>query len=357
MSTPPLPSPPPASAPSAAILEDADLRARNTLALPGRAHRLARIGAPGQLPALAADPALRGLPRFVLGGGSNLVLDGDFAGLILAVEIPGRRLAGEDADAWYVEAGAGENWNDFVYWTLEQGWPGLENLALIPGTVGAAPIQNIGAYGLEVADRLHTLEAFDLERGGTLRFDRAGCRFAYRDSVFKQEGWHLAGRFAITSVTFRLPKAWQAITRYADVAGELAAQDIAQPTARQVADAVVAIRRRKLPDPAQLPNAGSFFHNPVVDAATADRLAAQHPALPRYAQADGSVKLAAGWLIEQAGWKGRDLGPVGMYEKQALVLVNRGGARGSDVRALMRAVQADVFERFGVALTPEPIFL
>ena len=332
---------------------DIDLTPFNTLALPGRAARYARITAVEQL----SDPALAASPRFILGGGSNLVLTGDFDGLVLHMAIPGRRLAGEDNEAWYVEAGAGENWHDFVQWTLAQGWPGLENLSLIPGTVGAAPIQNIGAYGLEVEERFHSLTAYDFATGCLVAFGHDDCRFGYRDSLFKQEGWHLCGRFAITAVTFRLPKRWAANCRYGDVAAELAARNIVSPTPPDVADAISAIRRRKLPDPAAVPNAGSFFHNPVVDAATAGRLAAAYPALPRYPQVDGRVKLAAGWLIEQAGWKGRNLGPVGMYEKQALVLVNRGGATGADVRAAMAAVQRDVAERFGIALSPEPIFL
>jgi len=299
----------------------------------------------------------------VLGGGSNLVLAGDVDGLLLHVRLRGRELAGEDGDAWYVTAAAGENWHDFVQWTLAAGRPGLENLSLIPGTVGAAPIQNIGAYGLEVGERLASVDALDLERGGMRRFDAADCRFGYRDSIFKQEGWHLSGRYLITSVTFRLPKRWTPLTRYAELAAELsvplaaAGGDAAAnaPTPAAVAAAVIAIRQRKLPDPVQLPNAGSFFHNPVVDAAIAARLQAEHPTLPTYAQADGRIKLAAGWLIEQAGWKGRDLGPAGMYERQALVLVNRGGATGADVLALARQVQNDVAARFGVTLQPEPI--
>lgn len=336
---------------------DADLQALNTLALPGRAAFLGTITATAQLAALSAVPALQGKPRFILGGGSNLVLNGDFPGLVLRLAIPGRELAAEDDEAWYIRAGAGENWHDFVRWTLAAGYPGLENLSLIPGTVGAAPIQNIGAYGLEVGERFHHLEAVDLTTGAAVRFDRHQLRFGYRDSLFKQEGWHLDGRYAITHVTFRLEKRWQAVTRYADVAKELTAAGIAAPTALQVSDAIIAIRQRKLPDPAQVPNAGSFFHNPVVDAATAARLAAKYPTLPQYPQHDGRVKLAAGWLIEQAGWKGRNLGPAGMYEKQALVLVNRGGATGADVGAVMTAVQASVREKFGVGLTPEPIFL
>jgi UDP-N-acetylmuramate dehydrogenase len=323
--------------------------------LPGRARHYVRITADDQLAALAGSWGK--CDRFVLGGGSNLVLAGDFDGLVLHVAIPGRTLAGEDAGAWYVRAGAGENWHDFVQWTLAQGWPGLENLSSIPGTVGAAPIQNIGAYGLEVGERFHSMTAFDTLTGECARFDQAACRFGYRDSVFKREGWYLDGRFAITSVTFRLPKRWQPITGYGELAGELATRKIATPDARQIAGAVIALRRRKLPDPALLPNAGSFFHNPVVDVKTAQGLLAAHLDLACYPQADGRVKLAAGWLIERAGWKGRDLGPAGMYEKQALVLVNRGGATGTDVIALMRAVQRDVREKFGVDLAPEPVFL
>jgi len=339
------------------VEREADLRQRNTLALPGNAALYARITDVDQLKALADSYAPGDRRCFVLGGGSNLVLGGDFDGLVLHMAISGRTLAAEDDDTWYVRAGAGENWHDFVQWTLAQGWPGLENLALIPGTVGAAPIQNIGAYGLEAGERFHALTAFDQQTGRSVRFDRAACRFGYRDSVFKQEGWHLDGRFVITDVTFRLPKRWQPLTGYADIARELAAHEITAPTARQIADAVIAVRQHKLPDPAQVPNAGSFFHNPVINADTARQFLAAHPGLPHYPQPDGRMKLAAGWLIDQAGWKGRDLGPVGMYEKQALVLVNHGGATGADVVALMHAVQHDVRKRFGVELTPEPVFL
>jgi len=333
--------------------QNVDLTPFNTLALPGKAALYQKITDPAQLAGIESQNGR----RFILGGGSNLVLTGDFDGLVLHMAIPGKQLLTEDHEAWYVEAGAGENWHDFVQWTLEQGYPGLENLSLIPGTVGAAPIQNIGAYGLEVAERLQKVIAWDFKKRQFVDFDRPTCRFAYRDSLFKQEGWHLNGRLAITSVIFRLPKTWVANARYADVAQELAAQHIDLPAPDDIARAIIAVRRRKLPDPALIPNAGSFFHNPVVDRATADRLTSTYPALPSYPQADGRVKLAAGWLIEQAGWKGKRLGRVGMYEKQALVLVNCGNANGIDVQETMRAVMADVDERVGIKLTPEPIFL
>jgi len=344
----------PAVAPTPAFETDIDLQPLNTFGLPARADRFVSIEHPAQLAALVAQPDWPTTRRLVLGGGSNLVLTGDFRGLVLKVAIAGRRLVGEDDEAWYVEAGAGENWHDFVRWTLAQGWPGLENLSLIPGTVGAAPIQNIGAYGLEVAERLESLTAVSLESAAPRRFGRNDGRFGYRDSIFKRE---LGGRVMITSVTFRLPKRWQPVTRYADLARELGDRGVAAPTPLGISDAVIAIRRRKLPDPAHLGNAGSFFKNPVVDAGTLARLAAEHPALPHYPQADGSFKLAAGWLIDCCGWKGRRLGPVGAYDHQALVLVNHGGATGADVARLADAIRRDVHARFGVQLEREPVFV
>ena len=341
--------------------EDVDLQALNTFGLPGRAARFVPIASAADVSRLLAwivkddtAPAWDAAHRLVLGGGSNLVLQGDIDGWVLKNAIPGRRLVGEDRDAWYVEAGGGEPWHGFVRWTLAQGWPGLENLSLIPGTVGAAPIQNIGAYGLELVERFQWLDAVSLEDGRVRRFSRAECAFGYRDSVFKRAE---AGRWLILRVTFRLPKAWRPVTGYADVAAELAAAGIATPDALAISDAVIAIRRRKLPDPAQVGNAGSFFKNPVVADATLQRLLAAYPAMPHHRQPAGGAKLAAGWLIEQCGWKGRGLGPVGCHAHQALVLVNLGGASGADVRRLAAAIRHDVELRFGVMLEPEPLFI
>jgi UDP-N-acetylmuramate dehydrogenase len=263
----------------------------------------------------------------------------------------------EDDDAWYVEAAAGEPWHDFVAWTLAQGLPGLENLALIPGTVGAAPIQNIGAYGLEMCERFASLRAVELETGAVVELDADACRFGYRDSFFKREG---RDRFVITSVTFRLPKVWQPRAGYADIARELAAgghADAAAPSAQAIFDAVVAVRRAKLPDPLQLGNAGSFFKNPVVEATQFEALKVKEPEVVSYPQPDGRVKLAAGWLIDRCGWKGRAMGAAAVHERQALVLVNRGGASGAEVLALAKAVQRDVLARFGVELEAEPVCL
>ena len=332
---------------------DVDLSALNTFGLGARAARLVRLRSAEQLAAVIAEPAWASAPRLVLGGGSNVVLCGDFSGTVLKVEIRGRRLVREEAAAWIVEAAGGESWHDFVRWTLAQGWPGLENLSLIPGTVGAAPIQNIGAYGLELAERFEGLDALDLRSGARQSFGLQDCAFGYRDSVFKRN----PGRWLVTAVRFRLPRPWQARLAYAELVHEVQAAGVSSPTALDISDAVCAIRRRKLPDPAEIGNVGSFFKNPVVDAAHGARLLAGHPAMPHYPQADGRVKLAAGWLIEQAGWKGRDLGAVGSFERQALVLVNRGGATGADLIRLAQAIMADVEGCFGVRLEPEPVLV
>lgn len=337
-----------------AVFEDTPLNDLNTLRLPARAKHYVEIHSAEQLLKLVRRGDLDGQRVVVLGGGSNVILQGDLDAFVLHIRIPGHSLVSELDDAWIVRAGAGENWHDFVRFTLEHGWPGLENLSLIPGTVGAAPIQNIGAYGVELADRFFALEAVDLRSGQIVSLDKTTCQFAYRDSLFKQQA---AGRFIITSVSFRLPKHWQPISTYADVANELKLRGLSEPTAMEVSDAIISIRSRKLPDPSVLPNAGSFFKNPVVSAERFAELMQRWPKLPNHPQDDGSIKLAAAWLIEQAGWRGRGIGPVGMYEKQALVLVNLGGANGEDVLRLADSVSAAVQEKFGVALEREPVLL
>ena len=331
---------------------DYPLRTHNTFGFDVRAGFACTIRSEADLAAALADPRLAGLPRLVLGGGSNVVLTRDFEGVAMLIRMRGRRIVGETEDAYLVEAAAGENWHEFVAWTLEQGLGGLENLALIPGTVGAAPIQNIGAYGLEMAERFERLRAFDLLEGRAVEMDAEACAFGYRDSVFKRAG---RDRFVILSVTFRLPKRWQARASYADLARELDARGITTPTPGQIFDAVVAIRRAKLPDPVTLGNAGSFFKNPVIDAGEFDALRSREPEIVFYAQRDGRVKLAAGWMIDRCGWKGRTHGGAGVHDRQALVLVNRGGATGAQVLALAHAIRTDVGQRFGVELEVEPV--
>lgn len=333
---------------------DFSLRRHNSFGIEARARAYLRVDSARLLAQLRDDAYWSSQPRLVLGGGSNLLLTGDFDGLVLHMGNAGIQIVGQDADATYVRAAAGENWHDLVRWTLQQGLPGLENLALIPGSVGAAPIQNIGAYGIEQSRCFHRLTAFDFDSGELFTLDRDACAFGYRDSVFKHR-WR--ERAVILDVTYALPKRWQPVTAYADVQQQLAASGIAAPSAQDISDAVVALRRRKLPDPERIGNAGSFFKNPLVPAAQRDALLARHPQLVSYPHADGMVKLAAGWLIEQCGWKGRNLGRAGVYEKQALVLVNRGGASGAEVARLAAAIAADVRERFGVQLEPEPVFI
>ncbi|MBP1627518.1 MAG: murB [Holophagaceae bacterium] len=336
------------------LIPNASLEALNTLRLPGKARRFAEIGSAEQLRRLIEVGELSEGPIVILGGGSNVVISGDLEATVLLIRIPGREFVGEDAEAYYVRAGAGEDWPAFVEWTLEQGWGGLENLAFIPGTVGAAPVQNIGAYGLEAKDRFLSLEALDLDSGRTLSLDRGACRFGYRESLFKGE----EGRgLVVISVTFRLPKAWKPEIGYADLGRELDAMGVAEPTPLQVAQAVTAVRRRKLPDPLEIASAGSFFKNPVLETRTFEALRDRFPQVPSYPQADGRFKVAAGWLIEQCGWKGRSLGPVGMYAQQALVLVNHGGATGAEVLRLAETVRADVLSRFGIELEMEPVVL
>ncbi len=344
----------------------------NTFHIVAKAHTLVRIGSEADAHAVMADPVLRAEPKFVLGGGSNVVITGDVKPVVLKVEIKGLRLVGETAKAFVVEAGAGEMWHDFVAWTLEQGYPGLENMALIPGTVGASPVQNIGAYGVELQDRFDSLDAMDLHTGEVFTLNAAQCAFGYRDSVFKhggaiQVGAHqamgLKDRALILRVRFALPKAWKPVLGYADIDRKVSESGCTQPTAQQIFDWVCAIRRAKLPDPAVIGNAGSFFKNPTVSPEQCADIIARDPKVVHYRLDDGGIKLAAGWLIDSCGWKGKSVGQAGVYEKQALVLVNRGtgangeGATGGEVMTLAKAIQTSVYERFGILLEPEPVVL
>jgi UDP-N-acetylmuramate dehydrogenase len=341
-----------------AILPDFPLQSLNTFGVSARARAYARIDHADQLRAILADPVLAAMPRLLLGGGSNILLTGDFDGLVLHLCMQGKAEVGQSDTHYLVQAQAGENWHGFVRWTIEvAGLGGLENLSLIPGTVGAAPIQNIGAYGADINDVFHSLTALDMATGQTRVLDRAACRFAYRDSIFKHPD---GAGLVILDVTFALPKHWSPNLRYAELASAAWPDDGAGGVAMSpltISDAVIAIRQAKLPDPAVIGNAGSFFKNPVVSGAQCAALLKQFSKLVHHVQPDGSEKLAAGWLIDQCGWKGRSLGAAGVYEKQALVLVNRGGATGADVVALAKAIQADVLARYGVQLTPEPVFV
>ncbi|KJK06441.1 MULTISPECIES: UDP-N-acetylmuramate dehydrogenase [Pseudomonas] len=297
-----------------------------------------------------AEASEQGVAVLVVGGGSNLLLTADIQALVLRMVSRGLRILADDGEHVVVEAEAGEPWHPFVQWSLAQGLAGLENLSLIPGTVGAAPMQNIGAYGVEIKDVFAGLTALDRQTGELRDFSLEECAFAYRDSLFKRE----PGRWLILRVRFALSRVMQAHLDYGPVRQRLSEQGIAQPTAQNVSDAICSIRREKLPDPVELGNAGSFFKNPVVAAVLADKIRLQHPGLVAYPQADGQMKLAAGWLIEQAGWKGHREGDAGVHRLQSLVLVNYGQASGLQLHQLAQKIQADILERFGVTLEMEP---
>lgn len=332
-----------------------DLSAYNTLGLHSIAREVLRYHHQDQLPALSERLAAEHGESFVLGGGSNVVLAPRLDCLVIKVESRGVRLLSDANGELLVEAEAGEIWHDFVQHCVNQGWNGLENLALIPGTVGAAPVQNIGAYGVELDQRMHSLSAWDLVAGRMVDMDAEACGFSYRHSVFKEAQ---AGRWLIVRVRFKLSTAdaWRPVLDYPDLRRHPQLQGSGDgATARQIFDAVCEIRRSKLPDPAVLGNAGSFFKNPIISADVYEALKRAHPQLVAYPQEDGRYKLAAGWLIDRAGWKGRRLGAVGVHDRQALVLVNHGGATAQDIAHLADAIRADIAARFGVQLEQEPV--
>ncbi len=289
-------------------------------------------------------------PKLVLGGGSNLLLTKNVEGLVLKIEISGIDEVKEDNAHIYVRAGAGENWHAFVSYTMKRNWGGLENLSLIPGSVGAAPIQNIGAYGVELKDVFYELEAYDRKEKKVFAFGVNDCQFGYRDSIFKSSG---KGRYIILNVTFLLHKNPVLSTHYGAIREELKKMGVESPTIQDVSNAVIKIRQSKLPDPAVIGNAGSFFKNPVVDQAKFLSLSAKYPEMPAYPHEDQLVKLAAGWLIEQCGWKGYRKGDAGVHAHQALVLVNYGHATGKEILDLSSRVVESVHKKFGVTLEKE----
>jgi UDP-N-acetylmuramate dehydrogenase len=326
------------------------LKPFNTFGIDVKARYFTQARNDDDVRAALADAAQRHVAVLVIGGGSNLLLTHDIDALVLHMASRGRRVLSEQGDRVVVEAEAGEPWHGFVQWSLEQGLSGLENLSLIPGTVGAAPMQNVGAYGVEIKDVFAGLTALDRQTGELRDFGLEECAFGYRDSLFKRE----PGRWLILRVRFALDRTLRAHLDYGPVRQRLSEQGIEQPTAQAISDAICSIRREKLPDPLELGNAGSFFKNPVVSAALTEQIRARYPSVVAYPQANGQVKLAAGWLIEQAGWKGHREGDAGVHRLQSLVLVNYGQATGVQLHELARKIQADILERFGVELEMEP---
>ena len=343
---------------------DAPLLELNTFGIQAKAKMLLTYDSEASLREALSDIHLHhsDLPMLHIGCGSNLLFLGDYPGIVLRSAIRGIRLLCETPSEVLVEVGAGEVCDDFIAQAIHSGWYGMENLSLIPGQVGAAAVQNIGAYGVEVCDVIHEVRGISLSDGSERIWKRDECGYGYRQSIFKSELW---GKYAITRVTFRLSKHFTPMLQYGglrNVLGQLASDSPQGESpqalgALQLREAIIGIRRAKLPDPKEQGNAGSFFKNPVVGKEVAERLLAEWPEMPHYPAGEGKVKLAAGWLIEQAGWKGKSLGPAAVHDRQALVLVNKGGATGSDIQRLCDAIRKDVDLRFGISLEPEVNFI
>lgn len=330
------------------LLENCDLSPFNTFAVQARARQMYVIETLADLKEW--HDRCPGAPFVVIGGGSNIVLAGDVNEAVLLNHMTGRKIEPLNDDEALVSGGAGENWHEFVLWTLSQGWFGLENLSLIPGTVGASPIQNIGAYGVEICQRFHSLEAFDVLTGAVTVLNTDVCRFGYRHSLFKEpEG----ARYIVTQVTFRLSRLPRLMLEYGDIRRKLEEQGVNDPSPKDVCEAVQAIRREKLPDPSVEPNAGSFFKNPVISADEFQHFIVAHPNAVHYLMPDGTYKLAAGWLIDQLGWKGRSIGPVTVNQRQALVLINHGGT-GQDILHAAEVIAQSVREHYGINIEMEP---
>ena len=327
------------------------LRGYNTFGIEAEARQFVEISSIDQYVSIRKSGEYAHLPHLFLGGGSNVLLTKAQEALVVKISIPGISVLKEDTDFVWLKGGAGVVWDEFVQYAVNQGWSGLENLSLIPGTVGAAPMQNIGAYGAEIKDTFESLEALNLQTLELEVFDAKACAFGYRESFFKRAG---KGQYLISSVTFKLSKKPSVKTSYGAIQDVLAAKGITQPSIREVADAVIEIRKSKLPDPKEIGNSGSFFKNPTVSASEASRLIAEFPGIPNYpVEGSTDVKFPAGWFIEKAGWKGFRRGDAGVHAKQALVLVNYGEATGGEILALSEEIKQSIKDTFGVSLETE----
>ncbi len=332
------------------LLENVSLKLYNTFGVPARSRYLVQITNEEEAFAFLVDNMFTSLQIYILGGGSNILFLSDIEGVVLKNNITGINLVEEDNASVLLKVGAGENWHQFVLYCIKNGWGGIENLSLIPGSVGAAPIQNIGAYGVEVCSVCEKVEGIHLTTGAKHIFRREACKFGYRNSYFKKEG---KGKYLITYVYFRLSKSPKVNISYGAVASELAKENISSPNISDVSRVIINIRSRKLPDPTNLGNAGSFFKNPVIDKTSFSFIHEQFPHIPHYPEPNDRVKIPAGWLIEKCGWKGYKEENIGVYERQALVLVNFGGGKGKEIFQLSHKIQQSVYERFNIMLERE----
>jgi UDP-N-acetylmuramate dehydrogenase len=332
------------------IIPNYSLKSYNTFGIDVKAKFFTEIAEERDLPWLVSLPEFKDYPWLILGGGSNILFTKDFPGLVAMNRIRGIAFEEVDDQSILVTAGAGVNWHDLVLFTIDHGWGGLENLSLIPGTVGAAPIQNIGAYGVELKDVFTELEAFEIATQQMRTFSKEACEFGYRNSIFKNALKH---KFIITRVTFKLNKQPKINASYGAISAVLEANGVSSPGIREVSDAVISTRQQKLPDPKEIGNSGSFFKNPVVEAVTLKTLQEEYPDIPSYDISGGQFKIPAAWLIDSCGWKGHRRETIGVHDKQPLVLVNFGDGTGDAVKALALEIQASVKTKFGILLTPE----
>lgn len=332
------------------LIENCSVKPYTTFGIEAKARYFARVSTLDELTEALYHPSVLGLPVLILGGGSNLLFTKDFNGLVIKIEFKGITVENQNESTVLVTGGAGEDWDNFVAWCVERGYAGLENLSLIPGVVGTCPVQNIGAYGVEVKDTIDHVTAFDKSTGKICNLKNEDCHFGYRDSIFK---YGSKGIYIIMSVTFRLSLNPVFHTQYGAIGAELALMGVSELTINTIRTAVISIRRRKLPDPHVIGNAGSFFKNPTVEAIQYEQLHQTFPTMVAFELTDGRFKLAAGWLIEQCGWKGYRLGDAGVHTQQALVLVNYGQATGTQILTLANEMQSSVQNKFGIALEME----
>ena len=332
---------------------DASLKHLNSFSVEARAGQLLELESEDDLKTFTAEHRFNPTRDLILGGGSNILFAGNIAGSVILNRVPGKKIIEDSNDEVLLEARAGENWHQLVLWSLDQGLSGIENLSLIPGLAGAAPMQNIGAYGVELADVLESVQTLDLQNGQAREFKQKDCRLTYRNSRFKSSD---AGKYLITGIRLRLRREFTPVLSYKGLGEELLSMGVKTPTAKQVSEAVVRIRQRKLPDPKLTGNSGSFFKNPMVRQDTADQLQKNFTGMPVY-PAGKDAKLSAAWLIETCGWKGRSMGGAAVSEQHALVLINKGHASGAEILKLADAIQESVRERFGIELEPEPLII
>ena len=339
-------------------LKDYSLLAHNTFGIDAKCSRFVEYASVEEAQQLVASLTEADQPLLILGGGSNLLLTGDYQGTVLHSAIKGIEVMEnssfenqeDEKGSVFLKCGSGEVFDDVVAYAVEHGYHGAENLSIIPGEVGASAVQNIGAYGVEAKDIIYKVEAVEIATGKVVNFDNADCQYSYRQSKFKHE-WR--DKYLVTHVIYRLSKTFTPDLDYGNIRTSLAAKHIAEPTAQQLRDVIIEIRNAKLPDPKVEGNAGSFFMNPIVEKAKYDELAAQYPGMPHYTIDAEHEKIPAGWMIDQCGWKGKNLGRAGVHDKQALVLVNRGGATGEEIVKLCETIRKDVFEKFGIEIHPE----